>query len=200
MTSRARLESDVRDFMVRSDYNFDTILTLCESRIRKDVRIRQMETTTDLTLATDTVALPTDFISARRIYFDSANNRSLDYVPPETFYKLTAYGSSGAPVVYTIEGTNLVFAPAPADSPTAKMLYFAAFSALADPADTNWLIANSYEIYLYGCLMEAKAWIEDDAQLAKWSAGYDSALKALNKQEVRSRRIGPLKRVGGVTP
>jgi len=200
MTTRDILQSDLQNYMIRNDYNFDTLLRLCESRIRKDIRVRAMETTTDLTLSSATVAIPADFLAAIRMYLDTANNRSLDYIPPEVFYKLTVYGQGGAPIAYTIEGTNFVFAPTPGDSPTAKLLYYAAFDALADPADTNWLLTNAYDIYLYGCLIEARAWINDDVQVQKWSAGYNTAKDALHMQENRSRRVGPLKRTGGVTP
>ena len=199
MTTRAQLESDVGQWMVRTDYDFSSILKLCEARIRREVRIRAMETASDLTLSAQSVSLPTGFLEGRRIYLDG-QSRELQYFPPEQFYKLSAYTETGTPVAYTIEGENIIFAPIPSNSPTAKLLYLKAFDALSDPGDTNWLLTNAYDVYLYCCLAEAKAWVEDDEQLLKWGRLYDGAVRELKKSEGRSRRIGPLKRVPAISP
>lgn len=202
MTTHATLKTDIALYMARDDLEvyIPTFIRLAESRIAKDVRVRAMETSTDLTLSSQSVSIPSGFLAARRLYFDSTTQRGLTYVTPDAFYKSSLYTAAGNPSTFTIEGDNFVFAPAPSGSPVAKLLYFKKFDALAAEADTNWLLENAYDVYLYACLAETKAFIEDDEQAAKWASVYKDSVANLNKVERRSRRMGPLRRQGGVTP
>jgi len=199
MTDFATLKSDVALYMARSDLDttIPTFVRLCESRIRKTVRIPEMETTDDLALAAQTVALPAGFIAMRRIYSDSTTDRPLEYQPPEICWSDASFTTPGAPIAYTIEGTNLSVFPYAANY-VAKINYWKAFNALSGDADTNWLLTNAYDVYLYGTLMEAKAFIEDDAQVQKWTAAFETAVTALNEAGKRQRR-GPVLRKMGVT-
>src|SRR5258708_1293337 len=77
----------------RSDAGFTTaaadFVVLAESEIYRRLRVREMETsTTIVTVAgTQTVALPTGFVGARRLYFTTSPLSEPGYLPPQVFWK-----------------------------------------------------------------------------------------------------------------
>ena len=161
------------------------------------MRIPEMEASEDLALTAQTVNLPTGFMKMRRIYSDSTTNRPLEYMTPELAWSDANFTAPGAPVAYTIEGATLSVFPYAANY-IAKINYIKAFDALVDDADTNWLLINAYDVYLYGCLMEMIAFIEDDVSVQKWSAAFGEAVSELNRAG-NSQRSGAILRKTGVT-
>ena len=199
----ADLKSDVADYLARSDLTtqIPLFIKLAESRIRDMVRVRDMETTDDaFTVDAQVMVLPTGFLSMRRVIMDSTTSRELTYLPPERFWDSVVSWESGNPEAFTIEGSNIVFGPSPSTSLTAKMLYTAAYAALSAETDTNWLLANAYDVYLYGALAEAKGFIEDDEQANKWLSQFHESVSRVNKSAVRGRIAGPLQRFGHSAP
>ena len=203
MTTYVQLRTDIADWMAREDLTskIPTFVDLAEAAIRRDVRVRDMEASTDLTLSAQSVSLPTDFIEARRLYLDNTSSRELDYLTPERFYDSAVYALSGNPRAYTIEGNNIIFAPAPSGSPTAKLLYLSAYDALSGDADTNWIMTNAYDVYLFGSLFHAAVYTEDDSKAQKYGELYRVSVREINKQDNLSRFSGShLIRTGKTTP
>lgn len=196
MTTHATLKSDIAEYMARDDLSavIPTFVRLGEARIRDAVRCREMETSTDLNITTQTTALPTGFLAARRIIIDSTQYRQLSYVTPEEGWRDYRLVTSGNPLFYTIEGSNLVVFPPPADTVTGKLLYFKAFDALSGEDDTNWLLTNHYDVYLYACLTEAKAYIEDDDQAAKYLTQFEKACDRVNATANQGRQGNVMRR------
>jgi hypothetical protein len=69
-------------------------------------------------------------------------------------------------------------------------LYYAKPAALSDAAPSNWLLALAPNVYLFGALLEASAYIRDPAQLADWSNQYLAAIAGLQSQDRRSKHGG----------
>lgn len=167
-------------------------ISMAEDRIGldKDIRIRPMETTTDLTVNAQEIALPTRYVAARRLYIDGNPVRSLDFLTPQNFWVKWASSSSAKPRAYTIEGDNIVFGPTPDSSYTGKFLYYQRFEALSDTNTTNWLLSNARGILLYGALVESAVYIGEDPRLSTWSALYDEHKQLLLDGDKRDRFSG----------
>lgn len=190
MTMYAVLKSDIADFLAREDdpelkVMIPTFIRLCEAKIRRDVRVRAMETSTDLTIDSRTEAVPTGFLETRRLVLDVTGSRALDYLTPERLYASNIFEEQGAPSVYTIEGDNFVFAPEPSSSFTGKLLYFKAFDALSAEIDTNWLLTNAYDVYLYGALVSASEYVKEDP--SRWENRYMQAVDRVNYRDQMSK-------------
>lgn len=197
MTTYATLKSDIATFLHKSNLSAvaPTLVRLTESRIRTDIRVPVMQTMTDLTVSSQSVSLPANFLDPIRLYLNVPYQRELSYRPPNVFFTSQENERSGNPTIYTIEGQSIKFAPTPTDSPTAKLLYWAAFDELSDDSDTNWLLTNHYNVYLYGALAEGAAFVEDDQQAQKWGALYSTAVNAVNRRSKWSMAASPLKAV-----
>lgn len=201
MTTYATLKSDIADYIVRSDLTsvIPTFVDLCESRIRRDVRVRDMETVSTLSVTAQTEALPTGFLKERRLVVSGSPNGPIKYLAPDRFWESSAATESGTPVAYTIEDGNFVFAPAPS-SVSILVNYIKAYDALSDDADTNWLLTNHYDIYLYGSVAEAANYIDDNERALKYDQLYQRAVDQVNKSDHRGRFGGILQRVPRVCP
>lgn len=193
MTTYALLKSDTADWLERSDLTntIPTLIRLCEAQIRRNLRVRAMETAADITITSGSGSLPSGFLEARRFTWDESNARNIDFVSPHDFYSSAEYDQSGTPSIYTIENSTVYVRPSATG--TGKLLYFKAFDALSDDSDTNWALTNAYDLYLYGTLMNAAPYLKEDSRVAVWDAGYQRALAELNRSEDRARRSGPIR-------
>lgn len=192
MTTYATLKADVSTWLVRtvSDTEIAGFLRLAEADIRRDVRVRAMETSEDISITSRTATVPTTLLSARRFTLDHSTDRALEYLTPEVLYDSIVYGSTGTPRYYTIEGTNFVFAPEPSGTNTGKLLYYTSFDALTLDADTNWLLANAYDVYLWAVCRYVAMSVQDFEQAMGFKAAYESSVMQTNSTDQRGRYSG----------
>lgn len=195
ISTYATLKTAIANYLTRSDLTdrIPEFIELAEDRIAHDLRIRAMETSSDITIDAQTEALPTGFLSMRRFYLNSDPVTKLEFLPPEDFWQRWGASTSGQPKVYTIEGENLVFGPSPDSTYTGKALYYKRFTALSADADTNWLLTYARGLYLYGALIEAAPFIRNDPRIATWSAMWDNELDRVMKADQRDRFPGDLR-------
>lgn len=165
-------------------------VTLAEVEIYDRIRVREMETSADLTLSAQAVALPTGFVGLRRIYLDTAPIQNVSYLSPDAFWREHPTTASGLPCHCTIEGENVLFGPVPDSSYTAKMLYWKRLTALS--SSTNNLFLRHPELWLYGALQHACEFIRDDEMRAQYGGLFEKALAATQQSDLRDRFATPL--------
>ena len=86
-------------------------------------------------------------------------------------------------------------------APKSVSTYYKRFDTPVLDADTNWLLTNAYDVYLYGSLAHASPYIKEDERVGLWVQGYNSAVSALNKADRRSTFAGaPLAVRNGTGP
>lgn len=161
-----QLKTAVATWLKRSDLTdiIPDFIGLAESNIRRDVRCRAMEQIATGTLAATTLALPTRFLEARNV--------ALDGYPQSNF---------------TIKGELFYFQSSTA---TYSIDYWQAFEPFAADGDTNWLLTNAPDVYLWAALAEAKTYIEGDP--SKEMALYAKAVARMRQSEMQARFPGPL--------
>jgi hypothetical protein len=191
ITTYAELKTAVANWLARADQTdrIPEFVALCEDRIAQDtrIRIRAMETSSDITINAQTEALPTGFLQLRRLYLNSDPIADLPFCAPGLFWTRYGVNESGSPEFFTIEGDDLVFAPTPTTAVTGKLLYYKRFTALSADNDTNWLLTNARGLYLYGTLLEAAIFRGDDADTLKFSTLYDDMADRLMRANQRDR-------------
>jgi hypothetical protein len=183
------LKQAVENWLERDDLTnrIPEFIALAEDRIAQDLRVQAMETTGDLTISSQTIAVPTGFLEVRRLYLESDTDKPLDFMSPSVFWARNAVNESRKPEIFTLEGTNFVFAPSPETTYTGKLLYYKRFDALSANADTNWILTNARGLLLYGALLEAYTFLEDDAGALKYAALYDQILHRVQEADDRAR-------------
>jgi hypothetical protein len=174
--ARADLTAQVPDF-----------ITLAEAKLNRTLRTRQMEQRSTAT-ATEYMALPTNFLEMRNIKIAGTPVYTLEQRSPFEMDMLDD-GGSGQPSRYAIIANQLRLWRAPDTTYTLEIDYWESIPPLASNA-TNWLLDSAPDIYLYGALLEAAAFMQDDARIPLWMDAYTRTINQLQTADRRARWSG----------
>lgn len=177
-------------------------IALCELRINRELRVRAMEERATASVNGPFVALPGGFLAMRNLQLNTSPVTALDMVSPELIDRVGAGSSTGRPRLYAVVNDEIQFAPAPDAAYTAEMVYWKKLDPLSALTATNWLLANAPDVYLFGALVEAAAYLGDDAHLGSWDARYQSAIGRLQAADDAGKWSGatPIIRQAGSNP
>lgn len=132
------------------------------------------------------IALPTGYRGTKRLQIlDSGQYRTLTYKTPAEMAK---YQTGSSPRYYTIIGTNIEIASTPGVSVNYNWDYQAPLTSIT--AGSNWMIANSPDMYLYGSLLHSAPFLKADARLATWGNLYAKCLADLELNNSRYHYSG----------
>ena len=150
----SELKTAVATWLHRADLTtiIPDFITLCEQRIRQDVRCRAMEASATGSLAASSLAFPTRLADIRRVVLAG---EQLDYLPPDSFSVVEDTDTNH----YTTKGETFYFQR---DSGTYVIEYYQWFAPFSGANDTNWLLTNYPGLYLYGSLAEAAVYTRED--------------------------------------
>lgn len=196
------LVSAIADWVNRDDLTarIPDFVQLAESRLNKSLRVADMETTATAYLVSGAVALPMDWLEARRIISTGtgAYQTALQPLSPTEAGNLYPSSRSGVPVHYTISGGTLTTFPN-GGTGQVNMIYYAALPTLL-AYGSNWLLTKAPDLYLYASLMEVAPFMGDDGRLETWSTLSQKALQDLQGADQRARYASSVCRVPGVNP
>ena len=114
----------------------------------------------------------------------------LTYITPQEMDDTWASQHQNRPLAFTQEGTNLRFAPTPDASYTVLLGYMQGIPALSNSATTNWLILDYPDVYLYGALAAAEAFMPPDPRFGVWKAKRDEILEDIALSDRKARWSG----------
>jgi len=199
INSFTTLKSAISNWLDRDDLSdqLPDFISLNEALFNRVLRIRPMETiVTDTTVSgTKAYDLPTGYVQMREIHLDTTPVTSLQYISPEMLYRVWAGSSSGKPDSYSIIGDKIYFGPTPDSAYNYTMTYYKTFDALSDSNTTNWVILNAPDVYLYGALLQAEPFLQNDQRIPVWERGLRQALSDLQSQDDKDRHSGSQLRV-----
>jgi hypothetical protein len=70
------------------------------------------------------------------------------------------------------------------------LTYYAKLAKLSNSVTTNWLLTSSPDVYLYGSLLQAAPYLQDDARIQVWATLYERALNDLQTADDRGATSG----------
>lgn len=194
ITNYSDLQATIASYLARTDLTaqIPDFIQLAETRLRRDLRIRQMlkVVTTTMAGSDGTVELPSDFLQMRDLHINTDPIVVLKYESPSNFYRNTWSTVTGIPVQYTILAQEFQFAPKPDSTYTLQMMYYAAPPYLSNTNTSNVFLANCPDLVLYGALGEAAPYLMDDARLQTWASMYDRGLAALTVSDDQGEYSG----------
>ncbi len=128
------------------------------------------------------IAFPTRFLEIIRLACSDGNlSWDLEYANNASY---TTYSNrSDRPVVYSFLGNAIKTAGTGSASYTLD--YYQAFEAFSADADTNWLLTNAPDAYLFGALLESAPFISDIPMVNGWYGMFKSTVSALNRTSMR---------------
>ena len=194
LTTYTELKTSIGDWLNRADLTsvIPDFISLAEAQIERTLRARQMIVRANASFDAQYGAVPADFLEAKSLKLTSTNPQtplsflSIDALDAE----MTKYTGSGKPKFFGIVGGQLRIVPTPDATYTTELTYYAKLAKLSNDNTTNWLLASSPDIYLYGALLQAAPYLQDDARIQTWATLYERALNDLQTADDRGASSG----------
>lgn len=168
------------------DGNIDDFIDLAEAHMNRHLRIFKLETTaTTATVdGTATYALPTDFRKAVQLKLGS-DPAPLEFLSEKHMTDTRGSSLTGRPKQWALEpGDKFKLAPTPNAVFSAILSYFAGVTALSSSNTSNVILVKSPDLYLYGSLVEAAEFIDDEPRVVKYTRKRDQIIFDMNKENL----------------
>ena len=192
LTTYTELKAAIASRLHRTDLTTQIVdyITLAEVNLNRslDLPFQETESTLTAVVSSRSLTLPALFNTPVALYLTTYLPRiELEYRLPKD---MQVYSSNGPAQYWTIDGTVLNV-NTPADKAyTYSFRYLASYNLAS--TNTNSLLTNHPDLYLFGALVEAADDIKDDASLQKFKARYDIAYKAVMDNANAMRSISKL--------
>lgn len=191
ISTYSELKTAVALWLHRSDTSgiIPDLIRMGESRINRELRILDMITTQTGTLDTSvrTLALPDRF--AERVTFRlNSPVKNLIWVSPDKIdqYFGDSTSATGSPSYYSV-ADSIEFDRVPDAAYSYTLKYYKGYQLSAD-ADTNYLLTNYPQLYLYAALVHSGVYTRD--------LNFAAGIEPLLRQEITSMKKAEAKRKG----
>ena len=183
---RDDLDSLIPDFII-----------IAEGKIARDLRLRSQVASSTLTCTVGQreIALPDGWLEFENVTRRGSPDIQMLYVPIQHLdAKYPGSSGTAGPVVYSIEGSNMLVGPEPDSAYSIDVLYYKRFDPLST-SSTNWLLTNHPSIYLFAVLAELAVYAFDDQNATNWQTRYKGEAEALQTSDDNGQFSGSSLRV-----
>lgn len=192
ISTYSELKSAVADFLNRDDLTsaIPTFIALAESQINRDIRHWRMESRSAITLNSEYVTLPNGWVET--ISLNAGNTKPIKLASREAIAdkRIKSEDTAGVPQFYAHVAGKIELYPTPDESYSGEILYYGKIDALSDSNTSNWLLADSPDIYLYGALIHSAPYLQEDERSTIWAQLYGVAVQKINISSEASRMSG----------
>lgn len=158
------------------------LIVLAESRIYREMRVRQMETALSTAMSSGTLAVPSGYLELKFAYINGAPIRRLTKKDAEWIYaNYPTRSADGTPSFIAREGENFIFGPYPDSDYTVKGIYYKRLAAVS--TGSNWLITDAPDLILWASMCEVARWTQNDERLPIWERTYEQIKAGVQRQD-----------------
>lgn len=187
ITTYTTLQTAIGNWLARSDLTdrIPEFIQLAEARFNRDLRLPQQQATLTGTVSDGQIQLPADCRAVQSVRVAVGTYyQEIHPLPPERLADTVP--TTGFPMGYVNVGgiLNLIGGTG---TPTFKLTYYQKIPALDATNNTNWLLTREPGLYLYGSLIEASPYLQDDERTLVWVQQYQSILAGMNGEDDRLR-------------
>jgi len=191
ISTYAELQTAVANWLHRDDLTsrVPEFITLGETRLFRELRVKDMETSFSTAITSGTVTLPTAYIDLKYAYIDASPVQWLERRPAAWVYeKYSTRSADGKPKVIAREASTFIFGPYPDSAYTVAGVYYKNIGPVSSSAHA--LFTNNPDLYLFAALLEAVPFIANDKRVQLWAAKYADSLSRLQAQSDRETYSG----------
>lgn len=196
ISTYAELKTAVKNWLNRGtemDSFLDDLILLGEKRIYRTLRVRAMETSLNVTLASGVAAIPSDYVELKYSFIDGTPVRHLQM--KEADWIIANYPNRSAeskPSYIAQDASNFIFGPYPDADYTLKGTYYKRLDPLS--SSTNSIFTAHPDLYLFAALAETSLFLQDDdARVSVWEARYKDVFSQVQGENNKGRLSGPLR-------
>lgn len=190
-----QLKTMIADTLNRQDLTsvIPNFIQLAEADIARKVKHWKQEKRVTLALDEAQETLPSDWIETLNMYLDDGT--PVLYTPISELARDKLQNPAlGKPVRYSINAGELDFYPEPDATYNLTMVYRARVPELSTEYNTNWILNDYPDLYLYGSLVHSAPYLQDDDRLGLWLGLKEDAINSLNNDSNTGKHSGtPLK-------
>ena len=185
----------IQDYSKRDDVDdyIANFIRLSEIRINTKLQMRTNEVRSTATLATDDrfIVLPPGFLEMRSLRILKGNSLiDLEYRTPK---QITIQVQPTTPIHYTIN-SKIELDAVPDEAYTLEMTFYKNLDALTETNQSNDVIAQYPNLYIYGALVELYLFVRDEGSAMEYMGVFDAALRDAAFEQNRGR-YGPAPRM-----
>lgn len=183
ITDYASLVDNISEWMDRADLSgqVDNLIQLCEARLRRELNPLFAETAATVTTSAGYGALPADCDVIRLVTYDGGELQQVSPVHGRQFPE------SDAPRGFSLEAAGIRIWPS--NDVTVTVLYKPKLTAITSGNTTGALLTQHPDLYLFGSLMFAEGFTQNDARAAQFEMLWTGALEEVKAFLARQRRV-----------
>jgi hypothetical protein len=191
ISTYAELQTAIGNWINRSDLTdrIPEFIALAEGKLNRKVRhYRQkvlVTTTYDTSITTRRIDYPSNQLEIINLQIKPSGAADTQYdsiklIAPERIE--TVYKGSGRPDFYCLRG-DIEFNRLADQTYTVRIHQMKRWALATDL--TNWLLTNYPDAYVYGALLEASLYLNQDSRVAGWRDLYKDAIREINDESTR---------------
>lgn len=193
MDTLADLTAAVANWLHRTDLTprIPDFIQLAETRINRVMapRMEEVEVLLFSTLGSGNLPLPQDYNAPVSLWLEAWQpSRLLTQLPAVNFQ---VQEGLGFPIAWTVKDNRIQLNRIPTEVSQFRLRYQKKFK-LVSPGDTNYVLKNYPDVYLYGALTHSAPFLRDDQRALVWKTLWDEALLEAQHQESLSKSKGVL--------
>jgi hypothetical protein len=176
------LKTAVASYTHRSDVDslMDTFIELAEASLRRELKLRETETTETGTTTNSLIDLPVDFGAVSRLTITKDGvERTLDYAADPNIYAGTNATS------YAFEQGKLRINPDVGTGQAYTLYYTLGLTGLSSGNTTNWLIETAPDLYMYATSLELAKHIRDQEQVGSLNQIVGGLIDSIRRADER---------------
>ena len=191
ITTYAELKTACANWLHRDDLTsrIEEFITLGETRLFRELRVKDMETSFSTAITSGSITLPTSYLDLKYAYVDRSPVQWLERKPPAWLYEhYPTRSSDGVPKIIAREASTFIFGPYPDSGYTIAGVYYKNIGPVSSSAHA--LFTNNPDLYLFGALLKAVPYVGNDKRIPMWVDMYNDAISSLKAQDEREDYSG----------
>jgi hypothetical protein len=187
------LKASVADWLNKTNLTDQVpdFIAISVARANRLLRTQDMQCRAQATFSDEYFSLPGDFRGLTDIKIREDVDDDWSRLTFKTHVEMNDLddGSTGRPRYYTLlTGSKIRVLPVPDQTYTAEMVVFEKVE-LDSTHSTSWLLTDHPDVVLYGALIAASAFLDNDERIPTWGAMHTAAIKELRESD-RFNRSG----------
>lgn len=175
------LRTSLGEWLHRSDLtstDLGNFIWLFEKDFNASLRVKGMEAQTTIASVSGYLPNPADWQAWKNITIVVGTLRyQLNPMSEEQWNNLEGFTGVDRPRGYVVRGDRTYLVASPDSTGYSyQTTYFQGVTSLSGTAATNWLLTKFPQVYLYGSLLQAQAYAQDDKEIAKWEAAFNAGM------------------------
>lgn len=176
-----------------ADSTVNRWIALCEDDLNRQLRGISRQEAEDISISSgdDTVSAPTGFRQFRDLWLSVSPRKRVVLASIGQVRAMQAAVASGVPRYVAVVGATspdvaLIFGPVPDAAYTGKLTFWKSFD-LSDDTDSTAVLNEHSDVYLYGTLIHAEAYLGNDPRIATWEALYYERIATIKATDLTNR-------------